>query len=265
MKEIYLDELKAIQLDLLRKTAEFCEKNDITYYLCGGTLLGAVRHQGYIPWDDDIDISMPRPDYDRFISLFNQPDNYYKVIDMYHDKKYGFPFAKVHDTRTFIDELQYAKDHFGVYIDIFPIDGVGEDEQVFRILRWRKLLHTKKANYYQRTISKKIINTFGKLVLLPFSAHQILKMMDKEARKYPYGSTPRAGIIINPYGTREIVNKSIFDKTIFMKFEDREYKVPENYDAWLSSIYGDYMQFPPVERRISPHVFKAWWKDNTYK
>ena len=105
MKAITEEELKVIQLDLLQKTADFCEKNGIRYYLCGGTLIGAIRHKGYIPWDDDIDISMPRPDYDRFISIFNKPENYYQVIDMSNDKKYGFPFAKVHDTRTFVDEL----------------------------------------------------------------------------------------------------------------------------------------------------------------
>lgn len=258
--EIDNKDLKNIQLDLLRKTADFCEKNDIRYFLCGGTLLGAIRHQGYIPWDDDIDISMPRPDYDRFISLFNNPDNYYQVIDMSNNAKYGFPFAKVHDTRTIVDELQYKKDQFGVYIDIFPIDGVGEDEQVFRILRLRKLLHTKKANNYQRKHSKKIINSLGKIILLPFSTHYILKMMDKEARKYPFGSTGRAGIIINPYGTREIMDIHIFDKAIKKKFEDREYMVPEGYDAWLRSIYKDYMQYPPIEQRKSPHVFNAYWK-----
>ena len=164
MKEIGLEELKCIQLDLLQKTAEFCENNGIRYFLCGGTLIGAIRHHGYIPWDDDIDISMPRPDYDKFIKIFNKPENYYQVIDMSNNSKYGFPFAKVHDTRTLVNELQYSRDSFGVYIDIFPIDGVGEDKQVYRILKLRKLLHTKKANYYQRTLKKKIINTFGKLI-----------------------------------------------------------------------------------------------------
>lgn len=260
MKEIHSEELKNIQLDLLRKTADFCDHNNIKYFLCGGTLIGAIRHQGYIPWDDDIDISMPRPDYDKFIAMFNKPGNYYQVIDMSNSPKYGFPFAKVHDTRTFVNELQYAKDKFGVYIDIFPIDGVGEDEQVFRILRWRKILHTKKANYYQRTIPKKIINTFGKILLLPFSVHQILKKMDKEARKYPYGSTSKAGVIINPYGTREIVNLTVFEHSIPKKFEDREYMVPAGYDTWLRSVYGDYMQLPPEDKRHSPHVSVAYWK-----
>ena len=158
--------------------------------------------------------------------------------------------------------MHYAKDQFGVNIDIFPIDGVGEDEQVFRILWLRKLLHTKKANYYKRTAFKKFINTLGKIFLLPFSVHAILKMMDKEARKYPYGSTPRAGIIINPYGTREIVDYSVFSNPILAKFEDSFYKIPAAYDTWLRSIYGDYMQLPPVEKRVTHHSFDAWWKDD---
>lgn len=254
MRTVTSEELKNIMLDLLQKTADFCEKNNIRYFLCGGTLIGAIRHKGFIPWDDDIDIAMPRPDYDRFINMFNQPGNYYQVIDMSNDKQYGFPYAKIHDTRTFVDELQYKKEHFGVFIDIFPIDGVGEDEQVFRILRWRKILHTKKANYYQRTITKKIINTLGKILLLPFSVHDIVKKMDSIARKYPFGSMPKAGAIINPYGTREIVDLSVFDSAVPKEFEGREYMVPVGYDTWLRSIYGDYMQLPPEDKRHSPHV-----------
>ena len=260
MRTIENKELKTIQLDLLRKTAEFCEKNNIRYFLCGGTLIGAIRHHGYIPWDDDIDISMPRPDYDRFISTFNNPNNYYQVIDMSNDPKYGFPFAKVHDTRTIVNELQYARDSFGVFIDIFPIDGVGEDKQVLRILKLRKLLHTKKANFSNRTITKMIINFFGKIILAPFSIHNLLTMMDREARKYPFGSTERAGAIINPYGTREIVNLKVFERAIPAQFEDREYMIPIGYDIWLKSIYGDYMQLPPEDKRHSPHVSIAYWK-----
>lgn len=230
MTTITAEELRSIQLYLLRKTADFCERNAIRYYLCGGTLIGAIRHQGFIPWDDNIDISMQRHDNDRFIKIFNQPDNYCQVIEMSINKTYSLPFAKVHDTRTFVDELQYAKDHYGVYIDIFPIDGVQDEKQVYRIQKLRILLHTKKANYHLRTSSKKIINTLGIIISLPFSTHHILKWMDKEARKAPFGSTSKAGIIINPYGTREIVDISVFGKAITKKFEDRAYFVPIGYD-----------------------------------
>lgn len=260
MKTVTIEEQKEIQLNLLQKVADFCEKENLRYFLFGGTLIGAIRHKGFIPWDDDIDIAMPRPDYDKFIMHFNNPQHYYQVIDMSNDKKYGFPFAKVHDTRTFVDELQYAKDHFGIYIDIFPLDGVKEEKQVIKILRLRKILHTKKANYHKRTLSKKILNTFGKIVLLPFSVHQILTFIDKEARKYPFGSLPKAGNIVNPYDAREIVNFTCFSDYSLKEFEGKQYRVPIGYDEYLRSIYGDYMQLPPEEKRHSPHVSIAYWK-----
>lgn len=262
MKAITPDELKAIQLDLLQKTADFCEKNGLRYFLCGGTLIGAIRHKGYIPWDDDIDIAMPRPDYDRFVKTFNQPDNYYQVVNLDTNPDYEYAFAKVYDNRTILRELHYPGDTFGVNIDVFPADGVKSPAQVNKIKLLHKLLNTKRANYYKRTFPKKIINTLGKLLLLPFSARQIATWMDNEARKYAFGSLPKAGVIANPYGPREMVDKSVFDADVYQEFEGRLYRVPVGYDTWLRSIYGNYMQLPPVEHRVSHHTFDAWWKDN---
>ena len=203
MKAISLDELKSIQLDLLQKTADFCENNGLRYFLCGGTLLGAIRHKGYIPWDDDIDIAMPRQDYDRFVKIFNHPENYYQVVNLETNAEYAYAFAKVYDNRTILKELHYPGDTFGVYIDILPADGVKDAAQIKKIMLLHKILNTKRANYYKRTLSKKIINTFGKILLLPFSAHQIARWMDNEARKYTFGSLPCAGLIANPLGVGE--------------------------------------------------------------
>ena len=263
MRAINLEELRSIQLDLLQKTAEFCENNGIRYFLCGGTLIGAVRHKGFIPWDDDIDIAMPRPDYDRFVKIFNRSESYCQVVSLETDPNYTYAFAKVYDNRTVIRELHYAKVKFGVNIDILPADGVKDVSQVYKIMYLHKVLNTKKANYYKRTITKKIINTFGKLLLLPFSAHQIATWMDSEARKYKFGSVPLAGLIANPLGPGEIVDKSVFDGDVYQEFEGRTYRVPIGYDTWLRSIYGDYMQLPPEEHRVSHHTFDAWWKDDT--
>ena len=262
MRTINLDELKSIQLDLLQKTAEFCENNGLRYFLCGGTLLGAIRHKGYIPWDDDIDIAMPRSDYDRFVKIFNRPENYYQVVNLETNPDYAYAFAKVYDNRTILKELHYPGDTFGVYIDILPADGVKDAAQIKKIMLLHKLLNTKKANYYKRTFSKKVINTLGKLLLLPFSAHQIARWMDNEARKYAFGSLPTAGVIANPYGPGEMVNKSVFEHDIYQEFEGCKYRIPIGYDTWLRSIYGDYMQLPPVEHRVAHHTFDAWWKDN---
>ena len=261
MRTIDLDELKSIQLDLLQKTVDFCDSNGLRYFLCGGTLIGAIRHKGYIPWDDDIDIAMPRQDYDLFVKSFNQSDNYYQVVNLDTNSEYAYCFAKVFDKRTVLKELFYPGDTFGVCIDVFPADGVANAAQIYKIKLLRKFLNTKKANYYHRTLLKKVINTIGKIVLLPFSAHQIARWMDNEARKYSFGSLPNAGVIANPFGPGEMVDKSVFATDIYQEFEGRKYRVPVGYDTWLRSIYGDYMQLPPEEDRVTHHTFKAWWRD----
>ena len=120
-KYINVEELKHIQLDMLSDIAEFCEQNNIKYFLAYGTLIGAIRHKGYIPWDDDIDICMPRPDYDKFLSLYNKKDSAYKAVAFELDENYKLPFAKVNDTRTVMWETMYDQDVFGVYIDVFPL------------------------------------------------------------------------------------------------------------------------------------------------
>lgn len=262
MKEIALDELKSIQLDLLQKTVDFCESNGLRCFMCGGTLIGAIRHKGYIPWDDDIDIAMPRQDYDRFVKTFNQPENYYQVVNLETNPKYEYCFAKVFDNRTVLKELYYPGNTFGVYIDLFPADGVKDIAQIRKIMVLRKILNSKRANYYHRTIPKMIINTFAKILLLLVSARKIARLMDHEARKYAFGSLPSAGLIANPIGIGEMVDKSVFDSDVYMEFEGRQYRAPIGYDKWLRSIYGDYMQLPPEEYRVSHHTFKAWWKDD---
>lgn len=263
MKEIQSEELKSIQLDILQNVAEFCTQNNITYFLAYGTLIGAIRHKGYIPWDDDVDIAMPRPDYDKFVQQYNvEQQTHYKVIAMENDKHYGFSFAKVHDIRTVMNETQYKQDHFGVYIDIFPIDGVKDKKQVKKLRMVNKCLHTKKANFSQRKLSKKIINAFGKCILLPFSTHTILRFIDHLARKHPFGSTPFAGGICDSVvGERAVVDVNYFTDVKPHEFEGKLYNIPVGYDGWLRSIYGDYMQLPPEEKRITHHVFEAWWKD----
>lgn len=260
MRKLSLEEQRSIQVQLLQQIATFCEENNIKYFLAYGTLIGAIRHKGYIPWDDDIDIAMPRSDYEIFVKTFNNALQYSKVVDMYNNKKYGFAFAKVHDIRTIVNETQYHQDCFGVYVDVFPIDGIKDQTQIIKSLRLRKLLHTKKANFTQRKLSKKLINFFGKIILLPFSAHFILKLIDKNAKTYPFGTTKKVACIVEPFGPKEIVDSSIFDSSIEHEFEGKRYKIPIGYDKWLTSIYGDYMQLPPVEKRVTHHISEAYWK-----
>ena len=262
MKVINSEELRIIQLGILQNVADFCDKHNITYFLAYGTLIGAIRHNGFIPWDDDIDIAMPRPDYERFIRSFNTQNSHIQVVSIHSDKRFGMSYAKAHDTRTMLYETLYKKNVYGVYIDIFPIDGVKNKRQILLITLINKILHTKKANFSHRKISKKIINFIGKIILIPFSTYTILKCIDKISQKYPYDSTPYAGGICDTVvGERAMINSEVFKGSLQHEFEGRLYKIPIGYDKWLRRIYGDYMQLPPIEKRTTHHVFKAWWKE----
>lgn len=266
MKEIGTEELKRIQLDILEDVDRFCEKEHLTYFLAYGTLLGAVRHQGFIPWDDDIDIAMPRPDYDKFISSYNrQNDEHekaYKVVSPVTDKSYGLPFAKVYDTRTEMNESLYRQEDFGVYIDVFPIDGVQRDlNQITHTLRWGKLLNTKKAILGGgRSLVKELIMLLGKVVFAPISKEKILKRINSIATAADYNQAEEVACIVAPYSEKDIVSKSVLGTTVKATFEGRQFPIPTGYDIYLRHVYGDYMQLPPVEKRVSTHTFKAWWK-----
>lgn len=262
MKTIKPDELKIIQLNILDNLSKFCIKNKIHYILSYGTLIGAVRHNGYIPWDDDIDICMPRPDYERFLSLFNKKNENYKVMEHRIDKNYKLPFAKVYDTNTIINEYLYIKDNFGVYIDVFPIDGIKSDNQIKLSILYNKLLNTKRAiiKNSQRSILKKVILSIGKIIIHPISIHCILKKITNISTIASFNDSQYAANIVSPYGKCEIMPKELFQEFTMHKFENGEYKIPKEYDKYLKNIYGDYMQLPPIEKQVTHHFYKAYWK-----
>lgn len=259
---IEIEELKSIQLGILNEVANFCEKHELTYFLAYGTLLGAIRHHGYIPWDDDIDIVMPRPDYERFVSSFNKADSNWQVIDHCQNPDYLLPFAKVHDLRTILYETRYKGGGvFGVNIDVFPLDGFGNMKQIKKIKRLSQYLNAKKAVIdRQRSLKKNAIIAIGKLFLLGTTPSQIVDKMEIVAKKNPYENSKKVKSFFSVYGEKEVCEKSLLEETTFATFEGRKYRVPKNYDSYLRMIYGDYMQLPPKEEQVTHHTFKAWWK-----
>lgn len=260
-KSITIKELKEIQLNILENVDKYCEVNGLQYFLAYGTLIGAIRHKGYIPWDDDIDIYMPRPDYDIFITEYNKTNSLYKVIDKSIDANYTIAFAKVHDTRTQINETMYQKEDFGVYIDIFPLDGIENNEKAIKITRFRHYLNTKRAILGRtRTFSKNIFLAIGKICLLPFSTKYILNKMERIAREINYEKAKYVNSFFSSTAYKEIVNKNIFEDYELVKFEHLTCRIPKGYDELLKKNYGNYMELPPIEKQVSHHVFEAWWK-----
>lgn len=261
-KQIGLAELKKIQLDMLIDVADFCAKNQISYFLAYGTLIGAIRHKGYIPWDDDIDICMPRPDYDKFLKLYNNKKSPYRVVDFSINNSYKLPFAKVNDTRTIIWETMYDKDVFGIYLDVFPIDGCDKTGKIIkRSMRLGQFLNAKKAILgNSRTFKKNVIIAIGKCFLAFVSVKKLLLKMKELTKEIPYEKAEYVANIMYSYGNCEIMRKEELEETVSKEFEGHIFKVPKAYDLYLRQIYDDYMKLPPIEKRVSTHTFEAWWR-----
>ena len=261
-REVTLDEIRTVQLGILNKIHEFCVKNNIRYSLCGGTLLGAVRHKGYIPWDDDVDIFMPRPDYERFFASFN--GNYDNVVAQCYlnDQAIFYYYGKVYDSRTIMIENDLCRT--GVYIDVFPIDGmpntVEEAEQIRHqtYLFSENLKHTTKYHEIDGRFSS-FVKYYLKVLFYPSRRKTINEYHDLISR-YKFDESEYAGVYYTRYGLRERLNSNVFKTFIDMPFEGVLYKCIADYDTYLTSLYGDYMKLPPPEKRVSHHPHKAYWK-----
>lgn len=265
MKEIDVDELKHIQLDMLKDVHAFCVNNNIKYSLAYGTLLGAVRHRGYIPWDDDIDIMMLREDYNRFVHSYG--NDIYRIEDLSTDPDYELPYAKVEDVRTVMKEFVNGSSSSGVYIDIFPIDKIPDNLVCRRIFYWIKnilnvLFNIKTVKVTRRrSLMKNFVLLTGQSVLFFVSKRKIASLMSKIAKRYCCVRTLYVGIVA-PADSRigEAIPSSFFEDYFEIPFERLNVMSIRKYDKYLTATYGDYMQFPPVEERVSHHVYKAYWK-----
>lgn len=271
-KEINIEQLKKIQLEILLKVKEFCDEHDLQYFLYYGSLLGAVRHKGYIPWDEDIDIGMPRPDYDLFVKSFN--NNYMNLEVMAPELclNYYAPYANVYDNRTILQEsaISHKGIDLGVKIDVFPIDGVADDFEKYtrskkKLMRYRRILQSRYYNLPALfSVNKRF---FCKLLLIRiftfyFRMSDIQKIIAKESKKIKYSTATHVDqmTFVDDYGYTRLP-KIIFDNLINVEFEGSSFKAPSDYDTVLKTIYGDYMQLPPKEQRVPHHGFTAYWKD----
>lgn len=262
-----------IILDILRKLISICEEHHITYYCCGGTAIGAVRHHGMIPWDDDIDVFMARPDYDRFLQVCQQSDlGDYELLTPYNTDNYLMYFSKLCRKDTTLLELRNTPCVIGLFVDILPLDGTAEDiEEAIRLKRrFTKIQHRLAAISAHYTFWE-----YLQLLLTPHNwgrfchkmrgflgrrsyRRKLLRMMDDIAYRHPFGSTSHVVIYPGIYGDKEVYPYAWVSGPVRFPFEGMQVCLSGGYDAYLRHFFGDYMQLPPPEKRESHH-YKAYF------
>lgn len=269
--DICIDELRKIQMGILLEVDRFCERKKITYYLAYGTLLGAIRHKGYIPWDDDIDIWMPRHDYEVFHALFEvERHSHLKLFSYRGDENYKYPFIKVCDDRTILFEGNENDAPIGVWVDVFPLDNLPSDQikrtKVFDdAMKQRKIWRNKMRRIQPR--SNKFLGFFQNLGALFYTLMYKRHSMNDIVRKIDqvgimantYAPSSFCGNVVWGSGRRDCFPAGLFKNSIKVKFENHEFWAPAEYDQCLRTLYGDYMTLPPVSER-GGHIFTAFWK-----
>ena len=275
MRELSTQELKEVQLEILDVVADFCEKNGINYWLDFGTLIGAVRHKGFIPWDDDIDISMLRQDYDKFIELFNASNTRYQLHCYELDHTYTRQFGKVFDHNTVINPSD-KEFHDCINIDVWVVDNAPDSkgklikkwifQHIYVVLHAYNVFHSSFPKY-KGSATRFIRHVFywmlgNALHIVPTSImprSYFAKKIIQNARTYIDEKTRRVGCFV--VGERNVIEREKLAHTIYAEFEGKKYRIPSGYDEWLRKFYGDYMQLPPEEERYSHHT-KGFMKED---
>ncbi len=256
-----LEHLQKVILSIAKDVDELCRKNDIEYYLVGGSAIGAIRHKGFIPWDDDYDIIMDHANYEKFIRVCKEQldkDKYYLQEGL---KDWPLYFSKVRLKGTILDEVEgYVKndDMQGIFIDIFKMDNVSSNPL---IARWQYVCgkyymcyHLLERTYSSASLKQRFLLSLAAPCKIPcvrnFFRRQVEKYNGRETEYYGffYGRTRFRSAVIK---------KTIFGKAVRVPFEDAEFPIAEHYHEYLTQVFGDYMQLPPEEQRVGLHMLSV--------
>ena len=263
-RQLNEEEIKEVELGVMDYIHNLCQKENINYSLAYGTLLGAVRHKGYIPWDDDVDISLKRDEYDKlYQAVLRDNDPIYKVASWEKDARYPYPFYRVYDARTVYENNYIENDiDLGICVDVFPFDYYADvNKEMAKLDTYRRLsvytlygIHSKNAG---------LKNIIRYLLVLVFRLTRVktwnkkmnlLSMQDNDNDSIDY--------LMENKRTSTKFEKTLLDKVMDSPFEDRTYKIPEAFHQILSAIYGDdFMEIPPVEKRVKHDDFVAYIKE----
>ena len=259
-----MTELQNRLLEMLKWFDDYCRTNNLSYYAIGGTLLGAVRHKGFIPWDDDIDLAMPRCDYDRFTDLMKgkKVGNY--ILETYNteNEDYCYPYNKIYDVTTTLIENYKKPLKRGIFLDIFPIDGAGNTER--DAINWCRFINRRYYFYLTRTAAirkerslyKNIAIFLSNLIPTVFINNKKLRIsLDMLCRRYTLSESKYAGNLLGNWGVKEILKCKTIGTPTEYEFEGIKILGVEHYDDYLTHIYGDWRKLPPEDKRHSHHDY----------
>ena len=254
-------ELKPMLVEMMGWFHNFCVENNLTYYAAGGTMLGAVRHKGFIPWDDDIDVIMPRDDYTKLEQLMKDKkcERYVLETPNTDAKDYFYTFSKLYDTQTTLIENTKYKVKRGIYLDVFPLDGMGNTEEESRKhfrkiemannLLLSKIAGIRKGRSFIKNAAVKVFR------LIPLNEKKLLKKVVRLCAlrswdEYLYGGNP-----VGAWRFKEIMRREIMGTPTLYKFENIEIYGAENADEYLTHLYGNWRELPPIEKRVTHHDY----------
>lgn len=244
MRKLSLEEVKKIQVEMLVDFDSFCRKNNITYFLAYGTLLGAIRHKGYIPWDDDIDVMVPRPEIEKLVKSYHSDK--YAIIDTDNDSLYEFPYPRMVSKNTFLKKGFFART-YGVFIDIYPIDAFPASEEGIQKYR-DDLEKVRKVRAFWIRLRNKVFK------YLPISWFPFVREYTKKHREVFRSIPYHTSCLVHACNASNTpLNKYIFEDRVEVEFEGNSFFAPVGWDEFLKNSYGDYMQLPPEEQRHPYH------------
>ena len=258
-----IEKLHLVDLEIVKEVISICNQHNLLYYALGGTMLGAIRHKGFIPWDDDVDLGMPREDYETFLKIApTSLNNKFKIVNYRTDSDYHYYITRILDSTTKVVETRY--EHEGNYtnasIDIFPLDGSPNNPLMRKIYYFRVLSHrAMMALHYKDGIDQerkrggleKMILWVTKLIPTDklFNAYRQKEIIDSLLRKHDMWKSKISGNIMGAYRTVEMVPSEWYGKDSFYQFEDIKIRGLKEYKKYLNHLYGDYMKVPPEDSR----------------